>query len=390
MPSLQSLYKDLTQDLWRKDHAFSSDVEKVHGVIFDSWRTEAQREEAYLLWMQKNQPCLFGRIAAASQRLHFCILDEEILRGSDKKISEKIEYERTEWKRRSLRPDPTFSHPAHGFILTAISPRLASAAPDNNLRRFSEKLLSLWKVSAKDEPQGKVHSECLYLQNPKSGGYVRFQFSVDFFMAQGDGRWWCDHRIPGGIAFTANSVGHMLKYREWYEKLRKQEEWILQTAMLTIDAAQETEFGKATWLKPLLKGKPIVKDLKCPFSNPRKELEAKDWTRYGGHLHTDLAIRDEFFSTSPDKGPDITDGEYVQDFAYLTDKRQRDHQLFIQGQNVSEQEVFDEIGDPEDYVRVSVKRPKLRKNPTPEFTAGVAEVERKLDELRVWKLDETK
>jgi len=387
---LQNLYRQLTEDKWRKDTPFSDDMAKVHEIIFHPYRTDAQREEAYLLWLQRNQPCLFGRIAASKQRLHFCFLGEDDFQKSDEEVAAKIQRGRIAWKQRSLRPHPEFSNPAHGFLLVALSPKLALAGLDNNLRRFAEKLLSLWGAPQSDEASGHITSETLYLQHPKERTYVQFRFSVDFFMAQGDCRWWHDHRIPAGLAFTANSVGHMRRYREWYEGITQQEEWVLQTAMLTINNAADTPYGKATWLRPLINGQPHVGGLKCPFANPDKiksDLQGKDWTRYGGHLHTDHAIREEFFWNEPEKVADITAAEYLEDFTYLYDSRQKDHTLFVQGQNVAENVVFDEIGNPEDYVRITGNRPK----PTDRSfksggvaLPGVLEVEEKLRVIRSW------
>ena len=307
----------------------------------------------------------------------------------DKEVARQIQADRLAWKQRSLRPHAGFSNPAHGFLLVAISPKLALAAPDENLRQFSEKLLSLWGVPSATGPAGLVHSETLFLQHPTERTYLQFRFSVDFFMAQGDGRWWQDHRIPGGIAFTANSAGHMRRYREWYEGMSGQEEWVLQTAMLTIDRAQDTPHGKATWLRPLINGKPIVSDLQCPFSKPdklRPELQGKDWTRYAGHLHTDQAIRDEFFFDEAEKVSEVTAKEYAQDFAYLYDAKETDHVLFIQGQNIAESAVYAETGNPQDWVRITATRPKRRMG-VPQYDAATpdyAEVEKKLDAIRHW------
>lgn len=385
---LRALYEKLTEDKWRHHNRFTDDIQKVHDIVFHPYRTDAQREEAYLLWFQRHQPCLFGRIAASKRRLHFCFLGEDDLVKSDQEITEQIQRDRIIWKQRSLRPHPDFSNPAHGFLLIAVSPKLALASPDNNLRQFAEKLLSLWDVTQTDEVAGHIASETLYLQHPHERIYVQFRFSVDFFMAQGDGRWWQDHRIPGGLAFTANSVGHMRRYREWYEGLAKQEEWILQTAMLTINSAADTDYGKATWLRPLINGHPQVSGLNCPFSNPEQvkpELKGKDWTRYGGHLHTDHAVREEFFRDEPEKVADVTATEYLEDFAYLYDTRQKDHILFVQGQNVAESLVFSEIGNPEDYVRITASRPPPRaRSFEVETHPGTIEVEKKLGEIRSW------
>jgi hypothetical protein len=330
---------------------------------------------------------MFGRIAAAKSRIHFCFVGEDELRQSDEAITEHIQHERLLWKRRSLQPHPEISNPAHGFILVVTAQRLAFAEPDGNLKTFCERLLSCWEASVSNEPWGTVHSETLFLKDPnEEHAYTRFRFSIDFFMSQGDGRWWQDHRIPGGIAFTANSVGHMRRYREWYEQMASQESWTLQTAMLTIDAAAETPYGKATWLRSLTNGRPMVSDQKCPFEDPSKikpALQGKDWTRYGGHLHTDHAIRDEFFHPQSEKIADIKRSDYLEDFTYLYDPRQRDHLQFVSGVDISEQEVINEIGKPDEWVKI---HGRIAKSPRKDFQTrkNIADVERLLAVIRNW------
>ena len=44
--------------------------------------------------------------------------------------------------------------------------------------------------------------------------------SVNYFSAQGDKRWWQDHRFPAGLAFSVNSVGHMVKSGKLNEAMR--------------------------------------------------------------------------------------------------------------------------------------------------------------------------
>jgi hypothetical protein len=269
-------------------------------------------------------------------------------------------------------------------MLVLASDRLALARPDRQLRRLAECVRGLWGCPPAASPQGTVHVETLYLENPADRTAVRFTFSVDFFAAQGDGRWWHDHRVPGGIAFTANSVGHMRRYREWYENKANQAEWVLKTAMGTIDLAAATPYGRATWLRDLSNGRPFVDRLACPFADPsavKPALRDKDWTRYGGHLHTDHSVRSEFFDERPDKSPQVGRKEYLQDFAYLYDRGAADHVRFVAGQNVSREEVVSEIGDPETFV--DIVGPRARSAP-----AGMhPEVRELLERCRQWELD---
>ena len=353
--TVRRMLRDLNRDQWRDANRFSPEVETANAVLFHPYSTDGQKIEALSAWMQKFQPCLFGRIAAATNRLHYCILSDEDLQESDLDIAEKIRRERVAWKRRSLGPAPQVSEPAHGFVLAIASERVALASPDDNLYRLAQRIQDLWGCESTEESGETVHWETLFIENPADGSYSRFTFSVDFFAAQGDGCWWHDHRVPGGLAFTANSAGHMRRYREWYTGSKDQKEWLLQTAMGTIHLAAETPYGRATWLRPLKDGKPMVAGTTCPFANPEKlktELKDKDWTRYGGHLHTDHSIRKEFFSDRPEKRLDLTAKEWLQDFTYLYDTKKRDHVRFIGGQAVSYDEIVVEIGAPEDYQQI--------------------------------------
>ncbi|MDZ4820737.1 MAG: hypothetical protein SGJ20_17365 [Planctomycetota bacterium] len=164
--------------------------------------------------------------------------------------------------------------------------------------------------------------------------------------------------MPGGIAFTANSVGHMRWYADWYEQPRKSD-WILRQAMQTIANSADTQYGKATWLKSLPDtGLPVVRRLAFPFdsrSSLNPVLRDKDWTRYGGFLHTDHSVREEFFNESP--SPDGIDFQsWLQDFTYLYDPKSDDHTRFVAGEECAYSEAVAEIGDPEEYADIETPR----------------------------------
>src|SRR2546423_14958970 len=57
-----------------------------------------------------------------------------------------------------------------------------------------------------------AHLEQIYLQKPGTRLTTwKWLAGVNYFCAQGDRRWWQDHRIPGGMAFSVNSGGHLVK-----------------------------------------------------------------------------------------------------------------------------------------------------------------------------------
>ena len=306
MSTTTELFARLGGDLWRISHPFNEDILQANALLHNTAATEEEMAECLFLWCQHRQPCQFGRAAAKQRRIHFCFLSEAaVSEWSDDEIAGKIGEEKRLWKQRAA-CDP--DRAAHSFVIIVASPRVSLAAPDQHLRAFSDRILELadWDTGHRGiRRKNTLTSDLLYLRNPHDRSFYGFQFNADFFACAGDGRWWRDHRFPGGIAFTANSTGHMMRYRDWYQAKEQNESWALKQAMLTIQNAAPTrvidsdnpaEQGRATWLCPLdASGKTLVEDSPCPVERMPAMLEGKDWTRYEGVLHTDHSVREEFF-----------------------------------------------------------------------------------------------
>lgn len=389
MQSVRDLYSRLAEDTFRRDSPFSNEIDEANGVLFHPFASNVDREKVLNLWFQQHQPCLFGRVAAAQNKIHYCVITDEDLQRPDEEIAEQIREELVAWKRRSIRPAPEISLPAHGFMLAVISPRVCFAEPNDTLRLLAQRLIELWGCSQTSESHGSVFWESLLLEKPDVGEIYRFSVSIDFFSSQGDQRWWHDHRVPGGLAFTANSAGHMGRYREWYEGKTRQQEWLLATAMGTIDLASDTPYGRATWLRDLPSdGRPLVTNIPCPFTRTDRmgaALTGKDWTRYAGHYHTDQAVRPEFFSREAEKSATVRANEWLLDFTYLYDSRLRDHRRFIAGELMSLEEVVSEIGESDEWVRIvsPTRRRRIRAVGSSEHRE---EIERLLASCERWGL----
>ena len=159
---------------------------------------------------------LDGRVAASQGRIHFCFLSERaVSEWTDDEITEKIAEEKQLWKQRAAF-DPLRG--AHSFVLVVASPRVAFAAPDQHLHAFSDYILELagWEPDRRGARQrNTISGDFLYLKHPTQDSFMGYRFNVDYFACAGDRRWWHDHRFPGGIAFTANSTGHMVAVSEW-------------------------------------------------------------------------------------------------------------------------------------------------------------------------------
>jgi len=358
MSTVAELFACLNGDPWRIAHPFNDDILQANALLHNIAATEEEMAECLALWCQHRQPCQFGRVAAKQRRIHFCLLREEaVSKWSDDEIEEKIRDEKQLWKQRAaFDPDRT----AHSFVIVVASARVALAAPDQQLRAFCDRILELvgWETIGRGvRRRNTLTSDFLYLRNPLDNVFYGFRFNADLFACAGDNRWWHDHRFPGGIAFTANSTGHMLRFRDWYQKKDQNESWALKQAMLTIQNAAPTkspessdplEQGRATWLRPLdAEGRPLVDDVPCPLAKMPAMLESKDWTRYEGVLHTDHAVREEFF-LDREVAP-TTSRPYLMDFTYLYDDKQGDFEEFTRGKRLADEEVYAEIGHPRDW-----------------------------------------
>jgi hypothetical protein len=361
MPSVKKLMQSLRVDTWREKKPFSDDILLANKVLLNRFAYNSEKAKALSLWIRPNQPCVFGTKAASKGRMHFCILSDDDLYSSDRLIKEKIQRARLLWKRASLKNQA----PGHGFMLLATSEKILYAAPDDeNLFRLACRLRGLWGCEVeRDEEGNDIAWETLFLHNPTQNYYVKFTFSLDYFGAQGDQRWWHDHRVPGGIGFTANSLGHMARTQEWYESGGPQIEWAVKLAMLTVDRSAEIQWGKnkkAIWLEELERGQPHA-GKGCPFSDVAslpENLRNKDWSSYSGYLSTDHSIRKEFFRSEPEIPKDI-DTKWLQDLTYIYDPTKPDYRKFMEGEPVSEPDVFKEIGSPRTWRRMPLAEPVI-------------------------------
>lgn len=113
-----------------------------------------------------------------------------------------------------------------------------------------------------------------------------------------------------------------------------------------------------------------------------KQLHGKDWTKYLGFLHTDHAVREEFFA---DRASPITRrGPHILDFTYLFDQTQDDFVNFTRGKLFSKEDVYADIGPPETWTRRAAERRPVPER-TPEQTTQVALL---LDVCLKWKPSE--
>jgi len=318
--SLKGLLESLSADPWRKEADFSDDMRDAHEKLLNDQSDETRRE-ILSKWIQSSQPCLFGRIASKLDLLTFCFLSEQDLLHSDKRVEDKIQEARLEWTQKG------YLGKSSGFIISVISPRLSLAKPNEPLKKVAVRLASLYLQT--DVVADSIFHDEVFLEVPTNQKVTwKFLAGVNYFGAQGDKRWWSDHRFPCGMAFSINSVGHMVKSVKLLQGLQALNKGLelptnddiakveslpkaLLLAMQTIANATDSVSGKSTNLISL---KPENKGISCPIALP-KSLKDRDHCEYEGFYHTDFTVPSEYFSEDIARSPGLT--PHALDFTYL-------------------------------------------------------------------------
>lgn len=320
-------FKSIRPDPWRADVGFAPEVQAANAALFSLTASDTGASEAILSnWLQKHQPCLFGRIAAKYGLLTYCVLSEKDLLSSDEHVQERIQEARTSWTH------DAFEGRKSGFVISIISERLAGAIPDAAVGELARRIASLY---LEDEILfDRIYLDQVWLEKP---GYDRATWAwpvgVNYFSSHGDQRWWNDHRFPGGLAFSMNSVGHMVKSGLVSQSTHElselfdlsEQDWkppkvdslplALEFAMRTIAKASMAVSGPATTLLPA----PADASLPaCPTILP-SFLSGKNHCEYSGYYHTDYTLPSEYFRAEAARPDDVK--QHQLDFTYLFDDR---------------------------------------------------------------------
>jgi len=313
--------------------------------------------------------------------MHYCILAPEDLAGEDEAIFAKIEEERRLFHKAGWEGRKS------GFIILAVSENIARARPGDETKQLAQRLCSLY-LKTDVEPDA-IYWDDLQLEFPvPDRTSLQWRVGVNYFCAQGDRRWWHDHRIPGGMAFSMNSVGHMVKSRALHEGMHHLEErlglpagdWVksnlrslddaLVYAMRTIEKAANAISGKATELLPAPNDASALPQ--CPVKPLPKDLADKNHCQYAGWYHTDVTLPSEYFT--PDVERPATTPRRELDFTYLFDASLSNFDYFTMGAGVP-------IRDVDGTVESPLSDRALKATKSVGRTLSAAEVERLIARL---------
>lgn len=308
-------------DRLRKTRPFSDDMKATQAILFDADIPKLKKLRAYRNWLQNFQPCVFGRVAAKNENIFICLLEEhDILRmkNGDPDVHDTIQDARQCWKRLAL--DGRHS----SFLILLLSPGLVTREPGDLLKEICRRLMELYTEipSVQDDT---IHTQREYVFLRGIGGdpkrIAKFSTLPNVFCAQGDGRWWHDHRTPGGVMITSNALGHFAHARAPTRSIDTGEKLAaLENAMRTIINAfrpgrknSGLRHCPITRLHSRGQGEPMV-------VRPSTGLSSYSSDTYSGFFHTDHLIPSVFFHPERDRAGlmcyDDLDLRYIHDSTF--------------------------------------------------------------------------
>jgi hypothetical protein len=267
-------------------------------------------------------------LAAKKNLIASCVVTEDDISRGDEFVHEHVQRARLEWRQRAIAGEQS------AFVILLVSPRVAISKPTQELLGLAKLFLGTCLRRRPEEiVVDAVYLEELLLQVPRASGKVetwRWDAGINYFAANGDGRWWRDHRIPGGLAFSINSVGHMVKAAMIRDALKEYEKALtlqgaegakhritglsvaLRFAMETINDASNAVSGPATSLRQ----RPTTDKAAPPASIPT-HLASFDFRTYLGWYHTDYTLPSLYFREDVERPSEAQQVEL--DFTYLHD-----------------------------------------------------------------------
>ena len=324
MATLTELLDRTKPDPIRDQTPFSPELSRASDALFNA--DVGQHSRIIDAWLQKNQPCLFGRIAAQRGMLSHAVLTEKDIALGDESVRDRLLEARRQWLRDAL------SGKKSGFVFGVVSRRLTYAIPDVTVLAFARRLLEFY-LSRKDLETDTVYLDSVRLEVPgESHATFEWDVGMNYFSAHGDRRWWHDHRFPGGVFFSLNSIGHMVKSTVVSQGMSALEARLdiesddrndstvdslgkaLRLAMMTIDRAADTPSGRATYLLP--RKAPNERRADCPIELPLNLID-KDHCEYAGYYDTDATLPSAYFDARIDRPGTAP---LTLDFTYLFDR----------------------------------------------------------------------
>ena len=290
-------------DKFRKRHPFSPDIEATNAILFGRQYNRRSKIRAYRSWLETNQPCVFGKVAAKNKNIFICLLEEqEVLRmkRGDLDLQDTIQDYRQVWKRHALEGLNS------SFLLVLVSKALGTREPNDQLKEICRRLMELYmEIDKIDDDTFRAQREYVFLRRTDGSATKLLKFATlpNVFCSQGDGRWGHDHRTPGGIMITSNALGHFVYCRSRKPMMDETAKvQALENAMRTISNAYHPRGRRSASGMKHCPATFLIRASKDEASPLRKTSDFRKYSadHYQGYFHTDHLIPSVYFRKERD------------------------------------------------------------------------------------------
>jgi hypothetical protein len=300
--------------------SFGQDIDAAHAVLLDPAATAEVKKATLLTWIQKFQPCLFGRLAArqdmgtpASKGLaiDIALVEERDLEEGEARVASLIRSRRRAWKDRASRGESS------AFLILFNSRKLAYALPSEELATACQFLAALYLQEIGIVERDVVYTEAVPLADDE-GNWALFKASTQLFYSGAHLMRNHDRRFPGGVAIVVNSPGHYARSlirRSLESDYAKAVDFVAQTAMRSIGNGGISHPGKlsSSWHHSLATGETAPAAIYAAAYQVDVLVQADVVTdpgpRFTGHQPEDVwgAMHLEYISTkaTPPGDPDF-------------------------------------------------------------------------------------
>ncbi len=230
--------------------SYGPDIDAANQVLLSAAPEEAKRA-AFLDWVTRHQPCVFGRVATKSGAaakglgMTLCWIDDSTMDAGWAAVAARIADARRGWKEQAALGESS------AFLIMFNSARLAHARPSQELVRLSADLASLYLVEWAPVQPDVIYTEAIPLRG-KDGVLRVFKASVQLFHTGAHLRRHHDRRVPGGLLISVNGPGHYanaLVARGQFDSLRDSVPLVRRMAARSIGAGGlgSDDASSTTW-----------------------------------------------------------------------------------------------------------------------------------------------
>ncbi len=219
-------------EVYPEEMSFGRDIDGAHQVMFQSGVDQQVCQKAFLDWVARYQPCLFGRLGAKGSKgvaFDICWIDSEDIRAGDWHVIEKIQTARRAWKDRAAMGLTS------GFLIMFHDARLARAKPGQRLLEACQRAAELYIVEHAPLQRETIYNEAIPLC--RDGSYGLYRAGINIFYPGAHRTLNHDRRVPGGLLISVNSPGHLansLVMRGVVPSLPQAVQWIYDIAMFSV------------------------------------------------------------------------------------------------------------------------------------------------------------